>query len=131
VESPTSAEAAVLVADDEPQLLRLMERLTRKAGYRVLTARDGNEAVEVFGAQPDDISVVVLDAAIVPYGSRRVLENIVGKSQRVGVVLISGDVLDDPLQALMLEHDGVYLHKPFPPAAYLQALEDSLVKGDA
>jgi CheY-like chemotaxis protein len=121
----------VLVADDEPQLLRLMERLTRKAGYRVLTARDGNEAVEVFGAQPDDISVVVLDAAIVPYGSRRVLKNIVEKSQRVGVVLISGDVLDDPLQELMLEHDGVYLRKPFPPAAYLRALEDSLVKGDA
>ena len=131
VESPTSAEAAVLVADDEPQLLHLMERLTRKAGYRVLIARDGNEAVEVFGAQPDDISVVVLDAAIVPHGSRRVLESIVEKSQRVGVVLISGDVLDDPLQEFMLEHDGVYLRKPFPSAAYLQALEDSLVKGDA
>ncbi len=49
----------------------------------------------------------------------------------LSLVLISGDVLDDPLQELMLEHDGVYLRKPFPPAAYLRALEDSLVKGDA
>ena len=67
----------MLVADDEPQLLRLMPRLARS------------------------------------------------------LVRISGDVLDDPLQDLMHDHDGVHLRRAFPPAADLQALEDSLVKGDA
>ena len=38
----------VLVADDEPQLLRLMLRVLERGGYAVRTARDGSEAVRAF-----------------------------------------------------------------------------------
>ncbi len=57
---------SVLVADDEPRLLRLMERLLVRAGYDVMTARDGDEAARVYRAHRGAIG-----AAASPQGISR------------------------------------------------------------
>jgi diguanylate cyclase (GGDEF)-like protein/PAS domain S-box-containing protein len=43
----SSSEAAVLVVDDTPDRLEFLELLLKKAGYRVIGARDGVEALEL------------------------------------------------------------------------------------
>jgi CheY-like chemotaxis protein len=121
----------VLVAEDERQLLHLMERLLSQAGYEVLSARDGDEALAAVSAQGGRIGIVVIDAAIVPRGAREILEALGTQSREIGVVLISGDMLEGDLRQLLLDCDGIFLHKPFPPKALLRALEDSLIKGEA
>jgi DNA-binding response OmpR family regulator len=121
---------AVLVADDEPHLLPLMQRVLVRAGYEVLTAPDGARALEVFGARGGEIAVAVLDAAIAPEGSGRVVEGILAHGATPALVLTSGDALPDALQQLLLAHDGLFLRKPFSPSSLLRAVEDS-TKGDA
>lgn len=49
----------VLCVDDEVVGLRIRKILLERAGYRVLTASDGAQALEVFSAQP--VEAVVLD----------------------------------------------------------------------
>src|SRR5688572_1571824 len=49
----------VLIVDDEPRYLRLLEANLRTEGYEVTTAQDGVQALEVFSAQPIDL--VLLD----------------------------------------------------------------------
>ncbi len=120
---------SVLVADDEPRLLRLMERLLARAGYDVLTARDGDEAARVYRAHREAIGVAVLDAAIAPRGSGAVLESLPEGREGPGVVLTSGGVLDGSLGAALLRRRGVFLHKPFAPAGLLQAVEACLLEG--
>ncbi len=124
----TSGAPSILVADDEPQLLRVLIRVFEKNGYLVAAAADGDEAQRLFLAAPDAIDVVVLDAAIDPHGSEVVLEQVVRLRPRVGVVVTSGDTLTDAMRKLMLDNDGIFLRKPFPPKALLQAVEDSLIK---
>jgi CheY-like chemotaxis protein len=51
----------VLFVDDEERQLRLMQRFLTDAGYRVLVARDGIEAVEIHGQHSNEIAVAVLD----------------------------------------------------------------------
>ncbi|TAH38211.1 MAG: hybrid sensor histidine kinase/response regulator [Planctomycetota bacterium] len=51
----------ILVADDEEKLLHLAADILRRAGYRVLTAADGREAVAVFRRVGSEIQLVVLD----------------------------------------------------------------------
>jgi CheY-like chemotaxis protein len=51
---------SVLVADDEPRLLRRLERLLESAGYDVMTARDGDEAARVYRAHRGAIGVAVV-----------------------------------------------------------------------
>jgi len=54
--------ARVLVVDDEPEILRLLEKSLRAEGYAVETARDGREAEQKLKGQPPDL--VVLDAML-------------------------------------------------------------------
>ena len=125
------APQAVLVAEDESQLLRLMERLLAQAGYEILSARDGDEALASVAAYGARIGSAVIDATIAPRGAGEILEALGKQGRGVGVVLTSGDVLEGDLRQLMLDCDGIFLHKPFPPSALLRALEDCLVKGEA
>jgi CheY-like chemotaxis protein len=125
------APQVVLVAEDEPQLLRLTERLLARAGYEVLSARDGDAALARVSGHGARIGIAVLDAAIAPRGAGEVVEALGKQSRAIGVVLTSGDALEGDLHQLMLDCDGIFLHKPFPPSALLRALEDSLVKAEA
>ena len=51
--------ATVLIADDEPNILITLEFLLQRAGYQVLLARDGDEALQAIQAQRPDL--VLLD----------------------------------------------------------------------
>jgi CheY-like chemotaxis protein len=116
----------VLVAEDEPQLLRLLERVLLREGYDVVLARDGEEAVSALESHAGRIGLAVLDAGILPRGSREVLEAIAAGRGGIGVVLTSGGLLEADLQRLLEARDGVFLRKPYTPKALLRVLEQVL-----
>ncbi len=60
----TDSGARILLVDDEEAILRLLRYPLEKEGYQVFTARDGEEALEVFGRQ--SIDLVILDIML-PY----------------------------------------------------------------
>jgi DNA-binding response OmpR family regulator len=45
----------VLVADDEPNIVKIMEFELKKSGYQVMTANDGEEALELIRENPPDL----------------------------------------------------------------------------
>ncbi len=51
----------ILFVDDEVRQLRLMQQFLEECGYRVLTAKDGVEAVELYSRYKHEIALVVLD----------------------------------------------------------------------
>lgn len=51
----------VLIADDEEAVLTVSKRILESMGFSVLTARDGREALSVFGEHADEIVCVLLD----------------------------------------------------------------------
>jgi two-component system cell cycle sensor histidine kinase/response regulator CckA len=57
----SGAAMTVLVADDEPEVLSLVELLLGSLGARALPARDGREAVELFRQHRCEIDLVLLD----------------------------------------------------------------------
>ncbi len=120
---------SILVADDEPRLLRLMERLLARAGYDVMTARDGDEAARVYRAHRGAIGVAVLDVSIALRSSGALLDFLPEGREGPGVVLTSGAALDESLGVALLERGGVFLHKPFAPDALLKAVEATLLAG--
>ncbi len=60
----------VLVVDDEPAVRLLVERVLVDAGYRVLTAMGGVEALEQFVVEPRGRPSTLLDRPIVSCGNR-------------------------------------------------------------
>jgi two-component system, cell cycle sensor histidine kinase and response regulator CckA len=51
----------VLIADDEEMVLDLCRSMVERLGYKVITARDGKEAVKLFHEQVEEIVCVILD----------------------------------------------------------------------
>ncbi|MCK6594534.1 MAG: response regulator [Bacteriovoracaceae bacterium] len=90
----------VLIIDDEPDILELMEEEFRYCGYNTLTAMSGNEAVQVLQKTPVDI--VVSDYKM-PNGNGMVVLDYVNKmSSRPDFFFVSGQAdvsIEDALKA--------------------------------
>ncbi|MFN8613154.1 MAG: ATP-binding protein [Vulcanimicrobiota bacterium] len=54
----------ILVVEDEPLVLSLHTKILENHGYRVLGAVNGEEALELFVAQPDEIDAVLMDIGL-------------------------------------------------------------------
>jgi CheY-like chemotaxis protein len=52
-----AASKTILVADDESHILHVVSLKLRNAGFRVLTARDGQEALELAAAEHPDLLI--------------------------------------------------------------------------
>jgi two-component system, cell cycle sensor histidine kinase and response regulator CckA len=102
----------VLVVDDEASIRTLMQQTLRTAGYRVMTARDGAEAVAIYRRQRDDIALVITDLMMPVMGGSAAIEALRTIDPAVHVIASSGLVepLRDGVGADGLEH---LLPKPF------------------
>jgi DNA-binding response OmpR family regulator len=76
----------VLVVDDDDDIRFLLEELLRGAGYGVLTARDGRDALRTFHAEPADL--VVLDLSMPELDGFETLERLRDLSD-VPVILLT------------------------------------------
>ena len=118
----------VLIADDEPQLLRVLASVLERQGYTVIPALDGKAALEALREAPEPIDAIVIDAAISPEGAGPVLEVLAAEWPQVGVIVTSGDQLPSSLRSRLLASNGIFLLKPFLPSALVEVVEASLIK---
>ena len=127
VADPSETPApTLLVVDDEPQLLRLLVRVFEKHGSRVLPAESVPEADRVLAAHADEIDALVLDVIVPPAGVDPLLSRMESLRDDVGVVLTSGDELRPVLKRRLEALGGVFLRKPFSPAALLTAVRTAI-----
>jgi len=64
-ETLENGQAKVLVADDDPAILRLVKAIVEKEGYAVITARDGKEAYKVL--QSGETFIAAIFDVVMPY----------------------------------------------------------------
>lgn len=100
----------ILIVDDEPRYLRLLEANLRTEGYEVATAQDGVQALEVFSAQPIDL--VLLDVMMPRLDGFGVCQRLREFSSVPIVILTARGEEQDRVRGLDLGADD-YLVKPF------------------
>jgi PAS domain S-box-containing protein len=81
----------ILFVDDEELVVRVYKRLLERAGYRVLTAGDGVEALEVFGPVGEGVDLVLLDRTLPRLSGDQVLLRMRAHRPDVRVVVSTGD----------------------------------------
>ena len=119
---PEGSTGTVLVADDEEMLLRLLDNVLRRAGFRVVTAATSTEALEAFGEDPAAIDTVLIDAGMPPSGAAEVLRSMLALRSDVGVVVSSGASPSDELRELLAACGGHFLSKPFDPETLISVV---------
>jgi DNA-binding response OmpR family regulator len=100
----------ILIVDDEPRYLRLLEANLRTEGYEVVTASDGAQAVDVFSNQPIDL--VLMDVMMPKLDGFGATQRIREFSNTPIIVLTAKGDEQDRVRGLDLGADD-YLVKPF------------------
>jgi signal transduction histidine kinase/CheY-like chemotaxis protein len=117
------AAGLVLVADDEAIVRGVTRRILDRAGYRVLEAEDGVDAVAVFHARRGELTAVILDLTMPRLGGQEVLSQIREHDPQLRVLLTSG-FSREALDARLIDAPRTaFLQKPFNPSALLSALD--------
>lgn len=101
----------LLVADDDDLLRDLVKEVLEEEGYQVYTARDGQEAVDIFWNTPD-IALVILDIMMSKMDGMEVLEEI---RDRTDVPILMLTALGDSSSELACLRHGAsdFVSKPF------------------
>ena len=100
----------ILIVDDEPRYLRLLEANLRTEGYEVVTAQDGAQAVDVFSGQPIDL--VLMDVMMPKLDGFGATQRIREFSSTPIIILTAKGDEQDRVRGLDLGADD-YLVKPF------------------
>lgn len=110
----------ILVVDDDPLILRLVRVHLEKAGYRILTAMNGEDALNLVAAESPDL--VVLDLMLPKMDGYEVCRSI-REFSLVPVVMLTakGDQVDK-LRGFEMGADD-YLTKPFGPPELLARVQ--------
>jgi PAS domain S-box-containing protein len=104
----------VLVVDDEDVVRDMAEATLRRFGYRVLTAENGEEAVDLFRRHKDETVAVLLDITMPVMGGEEAFRRIVEIQPEVRVLITSGYNEADAVQRFT-GHGGStgFIQKPY------------------
>lgn len=119
---------SVLIVDDDPKLLKMLQRTLMYEGFRVFSASDGYTALaEVQARRPD---VVVLDWLMPGLDGLGVLERLRAAGDKTLVLMLTArDAVEQRVEGLESGADD-YLVKPFAPAELLARLHALLRRPD-
>jgi two-component system, cell cycle sensor histidine kinase and response regulator CckA len=116
----------ILVVDDDPQVLKLMGDVLTTAGYRVLLARGGWQAVEVFEAQGSAPELLVTDVIMPDLTGPVLASRLLKAAPQMKVLFISGYHDTELVQRFVTQQGFALLPKPFTPEGLLRTVEESL-----
>jgi CheY-like chemotaxis protein len=103
----------VLLVDDEKVIIDVAKKMMESLGYKVLTAKGGNEAISLFKRKHNSIDLVILDM-IMPYmGGKEVFDQLKIIDPEVRVLLASGYSLKGQAQEIMDRGCRGFIQKPF------------------
>ncbi|MDR6758935.1 two-component system KDP operon response regulator KdpE [Mycoplana sp. BE70] len=100
----------ILVVDDEPQIQRFLRPALGAAGYEVVEAMTGGEAIKAAATSAPD--VIILDLGLPDMDGKDVVANIRAWSQLPIIILSARDRESEKIAALDLGADD-YIEKPF------------------
>ena len=121
----------ILVVDDEPEAVDLLEYNLKQSGYTVSTAGDGAEALKKARSQPPDL--IVLDVMLPEMDGFEICKTLRldGATAKIPVIMLTAKAAEiDRVLGLELGADD-YLTKPFSTRELLLRIKKILARGQA
>lgn len=122
------SERTILVADDESHILHVVSLKLRNAGYRVVTARDGQEALEM--AQQERPDLLITDYHMPQLNGLELCRRLKQDPKTTGIPAIMLTARGYELEPADTEQSGILrmLSKPFSPRHLLSTVEEVLAQ---
>ena len=116
----------ILFAEDQEEVLALMQGLLEQKGYRVFPALNGEEALEVFSQNPRQFDLVILDMVMPRLSGRSVFEKIRAQNPSLPVIFSTGYSSNKLDGDFTHNNDFKLLRKPYSPDELYLAVREAL-----
>ncbi|MDF1543093.1 MAG: response regulator [Anaerosomatales bacterium] len=124
------ASARILAVDDSPTILAMLEEILVSAGYEVLTAEDGAEALEsARNGKPDLILLDVMLPKLDGYRVCRLLK-FDQKYKAIPIIMLTAKAEEQSMATGLRTGADQYLTKPVEPERLLEAVADELARAE-
>ncbi len=127
----SSGTETILLVEDNVGLLKLATRFLEPAGYTVLGAGTGEEALLVLARHAAPVHLLLTDVVMPGMSGRHLAERLAQTHPGMKVLYMSGYTSDTVVRHGVLEEKVSFINKPFNAAALLQKVREVLDSTDA
>jgi CheY-like chemotaxis protein len=113
IANPEGARELIMIVDDEDFVTLLAQRVLTDEGYRVVTARDGFQALDIYKKLQSQIELVILDFTMPIMDGAEVFSELRMINPQVPVVLSSGFTEQDKLKWMLAKGLRGFIPKPY------------------
>lgn len=124
----------VLVVEDRKEIRQFIVISLRRAGFQVIEAETGEEALKVFKKEKE-IDIIVLDIMLPGIDGFEVCKSIRKKNKYIGIIMLTAKMQEkDKINGLSIGADD-YVVKPFSPSELIARIKSvcrrvDMIKGD-
>ncbi|MGD9106283.1 MAG: PAS domain S-box protein [Desulfobacterales bacterium] len=103
----------VLLVDDEDMIIDVGRDVIKKLGYKVMTAKSGKEAIEIYKNKEAEIDMVILDMIMPEMGGGDVYDHLKDVNPDIKVLLSSGYSINGHANKILSRGCNGFIQKPF------------------
>ena len=123
-ELPAGHGEFILVVDDEDQIREITKKILETHGYRVITANDGKEAIELYIQNREEIKLVLMDMMMPVMDGSVSIRELRKANPEVKIIAVSGLTQKDKIAKV----DGIlvqaFLTKPYTAEKLLNTIHE-------
>ncbi len=109
---PMGSGELILLVEDNPTVLSVTQLILEKSGYRVVTATNGQQALEIYDQHREKIQLVLTDITMPEMGGTALCKALHARDTNLKVVAMTGYPLNEGFEALSSEGFTNWLAKP-------------------
>lgn len=113
VEDLLRGKETILLVDDEDMIIDVGTQLLERIGYKVLSAKNGKEALEIYREKQDKIDMVILDIMMPGMDGGETYDRLKEINPDIKVFLSSGYSLNGRAKAILKRGCNDFIQKPF------------------
>jgi len=103
----------ILLVDDEDMIIEVGTEILRALGYKVIPAKSGEEAINIYRNNKDKIDLIILDIIMPGMGGRETYNHLKQINPNVKVLLSSGYSIDGEASEILERGCDGFIQKPF------------------
>jgi two-component system, cell cycle sensor histidine kinase and response regulator CckA len=120
----------ILVVDDEPMALKLVQTILEKRGFQVLVSTSAKKALELFEKDREKIELLISDIVMPEMDGTQLASKLVSVNPDLPVLFMSGFVTENEVADTSAIAQFAFIRKPFRPATLVQAVQKMLTGAD-
>ena len=127
-EEISGGDETILLVDDEENILDIGKEMLERHGYVTITARNGEEAIDLYKRDGSRIDLVILDIGMPGMGGQKCLRELMGIDPEVKIIIASGYSVSKTAKEILEAGTVNYIDKPYRSTDMMKMIRETLVR---